>query len=88
MIELAPGSSSSLAKLMKGEEKVNELAGKIKFLFKTLFLIFFFFLWYFLNRGGNGEIICRFLDSWLWLFGSLFPWTSLGKNWAFTIKAK
>lgn len=80
MIELVPGSSSNLAKLRKEEEKMNERVGKVKFLFKTLLFNIFFFLWYSLNCDGNGEIICRFLDSWLWLFGSFFPWTSLGKN--------
>lgn len=44
MIELVPGSSSNLAKLMKEEEKMNELVGKIKFLFKTLLFNLFFFL--------------------------------------------
>lgn len=79
MIGSVPGSSSYLAKLMKGEEKMNELVGKRKFLLKTfLFNIFFYGI-----PGGNGEIICQLLDSWLWLFGNLFPWTSLGKKLGF-----
>lgn len=67
---------------------MNELVGKIKFLLLKTILLNFFFLWYSLNPGGNGEIICELLDSCLWLFGSLFPWTSLEKNWALTIKAR
>lgn len=87
MIGSVPGSSSYLAKLMKGEEKMNELVGKIQFLLMKAILLNFLFLWYSLNPDGNGEIICE-LDSWLWLFGSLFPWTSLEKNWALTIRAR
>lgn len=43
MIGSVPGSSSYLAKLMKGEEKMNELVGKINFFLKTLLVNLFFY---------------------------------------------
>lgn len=44
VIGSVPGSSSYLAKLMKGEEKMNELVGKIQFLLMKAILLNFLFL--------------------------------------------
>lgn len=63
---------------------MNELVGKkIKKKILVENFLIFFFLWYSLDPGGNGEIICKLLDSLLCFFCNLFPWTSLGKKLGF-----
>lgn len=53
VIGSVPGSRSYLAKLIKGEEKMNELVGKIKFLLMKTSLFNIFFQWYSLSPCGN-----------------------------------
>lgn len=88
VIASVPGGSRYLAQMMKGEEKINELGKKTNQILSNANFTFFIFEQYSLNPGENGEIICTFLYCWIQLLSNLFPWTSLEKLWALTIKAR